>query len=88
MTIALYDALMSIGVDSVKAKAAAIAVCLAIDAKYDLAQQQRVTSKDLHLRRSDLKPFLNELKIDFIKWMLTATLLSIIVCVVLCKWIF
>ena len=88
MTIALYEAFRSIGVDDVKAKAAAISVCEAIDAKYDMAPYQRLTYNDLHLRRTDLKPFLNELKIDFIKWMLTATSLSIIVCVVLCKWIF
>lgn len=88
MTIAFYDTLISIGVDDVKAKAAAISVCEAIDAKYDIDPYQRLTYNDLQLRCSDLEMYLNEFKFDFIKWILTAALVSIIVCVALCKWIF
>lgn len=88
MTIALNDALISISVNDAKAKAAAIAVCERIDAKCEMELQQKPTCNVLHLRCNDFESFLKELKFDFINWMLTAALLSIIDCVAMCKWIF
>lgn len=86
MTIELYDALISIGVGNTKAKIVTMAVNAKINQKYALHDRQLQTANDLKIGLSDLRVALNEFKIDFIKWMIIATFLSMIVFIALCKW--